>query len=364
MRRIALLAALAATLAGCQTTGGKVGTSNSDLYDGGRSVLYQVQKGADTPEQAMRMAAAAYQAGDSDQALYQYLRASELDPKRYDALVWVGRIHRERGNNPLAEMALNQVLTEEPGHLDALGELGTLEIAMRRYPEAGQTLGKALRVDQQRFGGGLPDGELTDPGALMVDEKSPLRVYTGLGVLADLRNDFARAQVYYRLAAQIDPRSALVANSLGYSRYLAGDWEGARQAYRQALSLDARYKPAWRNYGMLLARMGNYEEALSAFEQVEPRAEASNDVGYVCLIEGKLEQAETFFRSAIEQSPAYYEVAAQNLKRVQQIRRIRNEAAGGAEVSAWQPSPAPALAPSAPVVSSVSLPAPLQVTAP
>ncbi|MCQ4347562.1 tetratricopeptide repeat protein [Pseudomonas stutzeri] len=319
-------------------------------------MLYKVQKGADTPEQAMRMAAAAYRAGDTDQALFQFLRANELDPKRLDALVWVARIHRERGNRQLAELALRNVLAEQPAHLEALAELGTLQIAMRRYPDATQSLEKALQVDQQRLG-----GESLGASAPRVDEKSPLRVYNGLGVLADLRNDFAQAQLYYRLAAQIEPRSAMVANSLGYSRYLAGDWEGARQAYLQALGHDGGYKPAWRNYGMLLARMGRYEEALSAFEQVEPRAEASNDVGYICLIEGKLDEAERFFRSAIDQSPSYYEVAWQNLKRVQQIRRIRHEGGSAEELGLRHMPPR---APAAPVVSSVGLPTPRQFEAP
>lgn len=372
MHRIALLAALAATLAGCQTMGEGIGKSRNDLYDGGRAVLYEVQKGADTPEQAMRIAAAAYNAGDTDQALFQYLRANELDSKRLDALVWVGRIHRERGNHRLAELALRDVLKEEPGNLEALSELGTLQIGMRLYPEATETLGSALRLDQQRFGGVVAAGELSDLSALMVDDKSPLRVYNGLGVLADLRNDFSRAQVYYRLALQISPRSAMVANSQGYSHYLAGDWVAARQAYHQALTFDATYKPAWRNYGMLLARMGSYEEALSAFEQVESRAEASNDVGYICLIEGKLGQAEHFFRGAIDQSPSHYEVAWQNLKRVQQIRRLREKNdTGVSEVSSpVGPRAAPLTAPSAaplvpaPVVSTVSLPSPLQVVTP
>lgn len=367
MHRIALLAALAATLAGCQTTGEGIGTSRNELYDGGKKVLYEVQKGAESPEQAMRIAASAYAAGDTDQALFQYLRASELNPKLYDALVWVGRIHRERGNQKLAEMALRDVLKEEPANLEALSELGTLQISMRLYPEATETLGSALRVDQQRFGGVVPAGEVSDLGALMVDNQSPLRVYNGLGVLADLRNDFARAQVYYHLALQISPRSAMVANSQGYSHYLAGDWAAARQAYHQALSFDATYKPAWRNYGMLLTRLGSYEEALSAFEQVESRAEASNDVGYICLIEGKLEQSEQFFRSAIDQSPSHYEVAWQNLKRVQQIRRLReNNETGVGEASPIAPDSVSSTVPlaPAPVVSAVSLPSSLQVRTP
>lgn len=47
-----------------------------------------------------------------------------------------------------------------------------------------------------------------------------------------------------------------------------------------------------RNYGLLLAHIGRYEEAISAFEHVGHRAETINDVGYICMIEGDLEMAE------------------------------------------------------------------------
>ncbi|SDU20292.1 Flp pilus assembly protein TadD, contains TPR repeats [Geopseudomonas guangdongensis] len=365
MHRIAFLAAAVAVLAGCQSTGSDMTKSRPGLYDGGRSVLYQVQKSGGSPEQAMSVAAAAYAAGDTDQALYLYLKAVELDPKHHDALVWVGRIHRERGNFDLAELALHEVLKEAPDNLDALSELGSLQIAQRHYAEAAETLGKALRADQQRQGRPLPEGELASLDSLQVDNASPLRIYNGLGVLADLRNDFERAGVYYRQALKIDPRSAMVANSLGYSNYLAGNWTEARRAYQQALGFDGSYKPAWRNYGLLLARMGHYEDALSAFEQVEARAQASNDVGYICLIEGKLEEAEQFFRTAIDQSPAHYEVAWQNLKRVQQIRRLRERGGDVGEqgVSA-ELLPAVAATGPMPQVSTVHLPSPLRVSTP
>lgn len=320
-RNLALLA-FPLLLAGCQS----MPDTNSDnsIYSGQHSVLYQVQEQASSPEQAMRMAAMAYQAGAMDQALYQYLRAIELDPKRYEALVWVGRIHRERGNTHLAEMAFADVLQSDPDNLAALTEMGLLQLALRRPDSARELLGKALAEDQKRLGGVVSH----DPVTLKVDQKSPLKVYNGLGVLADLDNDFDRAGAFYRLAQQIEPRSALVANSQAYSFYLAGRWSEAETQYRQGISYDSRYEPLWRNYGMLLARMGRYEEALSAFEQVESRAEASNDVGYICMIEGKLDEAEQFFQSAIDQSPSHYEMAWENLQRIEQIRRLRQRGMG------------------------------------
>ncbi|KFX69227.1 Tfp pilus assembly protein PilF [Pseudomonas taeanensis MS-3] len=333
MNRISLLLAMMAVLSGCQTMGPEQASTGRSIYSGNNSLLYQVQKQASSPDQAMQIAAMAYQAGDLDQSLFQYLRAIELDPKRYAALVWVGRIHRERGNIPLAEMAFSDVLKNEPENIEALAEMGLLHLAKRNHEGAQELLVKALSLDQRRLGNGKSES-LPGVSELKVDSQSPLKVYNGLGVLADLRNDFPLSEAYYRLAMLIEPRSGLVQNSLGYSYYLAGQWSEAERTYQRGIGYDASYQPLWRNYGLLLTRMERYEEALSAFEQIENRAHASNDVGYICLVEGKLDVAEQFFRSAIEQSPAHYAVAWENLNRIQQIRRIRQLGASQAAVDA------------------------------
>lgn len=324
MNRVSLLVAMMAVLSGCQTMGPDAPSGFRSVYSGDNSVLYQVQKEVNSPDQAMLMAARSYQAGDLDQALFQYLRAIELDPKRYEALVWVGRIHRERGNSQLAEMAFDEVLGSDPNNLNALGEMGLLKLGVREYQKSEEFLLRAVGEDQRRLGAS-PTVSLADAAKLKVDSTSPVRVYNGLGVLADLKENFAVSEAYYRLAMQIEPRSGLVQNSLGYSYYLAGHWPEAERAYKQGISYEPNYKPLWRNYGLLLARMARYEEAISAFEQVEKRAEASNDVGYICLVEGKLDEAEQFFRTAIDQSPAHYDNAWDNLNRVQQIRRLRGQ---------------------------------------
>lgn len=340
MKRISLLLAMTAVLSGCQTMGPEPELNTRSVYSGDNSLLYQVRKQASTADQAMQMAEMAYQAGDLDQSLYQYLRVIELEPKRYEALVGVGRIHRERGNTQLAEMAFGEVLANQPDNLDALAEMGMLRLAKRDHKGAQELLFKAVELDQRRLGS--EKSSLHDVAALKVDSKSPLKVYNALGVLADLNNDFPLSEAYYRLAILIEPRSVLVQNSLGYSYYMAGQWPEAERTYQRGIGYDASYKPLWRNYGLLLARMERYEEALSAFEQIGNRAQASNDVGYVCLVEGKLDVAEQFFRSAIEQSPAHYDMAWDNLNRVQQIRRVRQM--GG------NPTSAAALPPQEPTV--------------
>lgn len=326
MKRISLLLALPAVLVGCQSMAPERGEERS-IYSGNNSVLYRARQQAGSLEQAMQIADVAYQAGDLDQALFQYLRALELDPQRYSALVWVGRIHRERGNIQLAEMAFDDVLRNAPDDLDAITEMGMLQLAKRNQEGARALLYKAVRLDQQRLGND-PQGEMPAVASLSVDRQSPVRLYNALGVLADLNNDFPLAEQYYHLALQIEPRSVLVQNSLGYSYYMAGQWQDAERIYSRALDQTSTYAPLWRNYGLLLARAVRYEEALSAFEQISSRAEASNDVGYVCLVEGKLDEAERFFRSALEQSPSHYATAWDNLERVRQLRKIRQIGAG------------------------------------
>lgn len=322
MKRISLLLAMTAVLSGCQTMGPDPTVDTRSVYAGDNSLLYKVRKSSTSAEQAMQMAAMAYRADDLDQALFQYLRAIELDPKRYEALVAVGRIHRERGNSQLAEMAFADVLANDPENLGAIAEMGLLQLAKRNHEAARTLLFKAVALDQRRLGNEHSDSP-PDVAALKVDSKSPLKVYNALGVLADLGNDFQLSEAYYRLAMQIEPRSVLVQNSQGYSYYLSGRWPEAERTYQRGISYDASYKPLWRNYGLLLARMERYEEALSAFEQIGKRAQASNEVGYICLVEGKLDVAEQFFRTAIDQAPAYYDTAWNNLRRVEQIRKIR-----------------------------------------
>lgn len=331
MKRLALLLAVSGALVGCQSFDAPQGMRS--VYSGDNSVLYQVRKQAGSADQAMQLADMAYRGGDLDQALYLYLRTLELEPKRHAALVAVGRIHRERGNSQLAEMALNEVLQKAPDDIEALAELGLLRLAQRDSGAARSLLERAVRLDQQRLGAPAPEAALS-PAGLSVDKASPVRLYNALGVLADLGSAFAEAEGYYRLALQIDPRSPLVQNSQAYSYYLAGRWDAAERLYRRAIDQSPGYSPLLRNFGLLLARAGRYEEAIVTFERSSNRAEASNEVGYICLVEGRLDEAEQFFRSALELSPGHYAVAAGNLERVGQLRRLRHLQAPADELAA------------------------------
>lgn len=282
----------------------------SGFAGGYYGTLYQAHSSARNADDALAIAAHAYHQGDRDYSLYEYLHALEFDSESNLALYWIARIHREQGNDDLATAAIDKALLLDPNDPYALQEQGLLALRQQNYPLAQQRLQQALDTLQQ-----------TDASA--DPRHSQITLYNALGILADLRQEHKTARQHFRKALATAPRSALLHNSLAYSYYLNGDWDKAAASFKQSIALDRQYAPAWRNLGLLYTRMGRYEEALAAFEQVEGPAQASNEVGYICLLEGRLDMARSFFQSALDQAPNHYPVAQQNLNRVNQLARLR-----------------------------------------
>jgi Flp pilus assembly protein TadD len=234
----------------------------------------------------------AYRRGDTEKALFHYVTALNLEPDNSDLLYRVGMIHTEMGNLAGAEQAFRKVLQSEPEHAAALEGYGLVLLRQRKYDSAKQVLEQATRLESGRW-----------------------RAQNGLGVVSDMEQDHALAITYYQLALEQRPAMPMVLNNLGYSYYLAGDWEAAENAFRQAVSSDPKHRKAWSNLGMLYTRKGSYDEAVQAFSSYMSKPEAYNSMGYICMLEGKFDRAEAFFRDAIRLSPSYYEAANQNLAR-------------------------------------------------
>ncbi len=101
---------------------------------------------------------------------------------------------------------------------------------------------------------------------------------------------------------------------------------GAIAAFNEALKNDPRYERAWRNLALVYAREGNYRKALDALSKVEDAPKAYNDVGYVAMVSGRLNEAGALFNEAMQLSPEYYELAAANLQRLRTIKGGRSVA--------------------------------------
>ncbi|SEG01896.1 tetratricopeptide repeat protein [Billgrantia desiderata] len=302
LRTACAIATLSLALAGCAATGGGM-SQESDVYGalggGGSSVAYGTAFPVGSPEEAYRNGEAALRAGDTDRALFEYLRGLRMERRpQAEALYRVGIIHHGRGNHELADMAYRWVLEIDPRHPGAGTALGIILIQQRDYDQA------------ERF--------LT-PIAARRD--APWQAHNALGVIADMRADHATAQGHYARALETNPRTPLVLNNQGYSRYLAGDLPGARQALRQALNANPNYDLAWRNLGLVHAREGDYDTAIEAVARGGDRAKAYNDIGYISMLEGRYQDALGFFEEAMRLSPAYYVTASENARSLDQLIR-------------------------------------------
>lgn len=267
------------------------------LYDGKSDVAFATLFPVSSPAEAVQRGDLAFAQGDPDRALFEYIRALDLDPKDAGTLAKIGAIHDRRGNQPLAEMAYRWALQEDPNHVGALTGLGMVLLRKRDYPESRQHLQKAVTHDPRA-----------------------MRAHNALGILSDLERDYARAQEHYAKALEHGARSAALMNNLGYSRYLSGNLSGAAEAFRDALLIDPNYELAWRNLALVHTRQGRYDQAVDALTKVQDEAKAYNDVGYLLMVENKLDQARIYFAEAMRLSPTFYALADSNTRRLDLIQ--------------------------------------------
>ncbi len=292
--RVALSAVLLG-VAGCATKPPLEGNSGryNQLLDENLKLLYSTQFPVKSAQEAMAKGDEALRNGYTDLALFNYIRALELDESSYEAFYKIGSIHARQGKSGLAELAYRWTLKSDANHAGALEGVGLILLAKRQYNPAQKALAKAVKADPRRW-----------------------RAHDGLGVIADLKKKYRKADAYYRAALHIVPNSPRVLNNLGYSKYLSGNWNDAQRMFVMALNFDPQYERASMNLGLLHTRSGRFDKALQAFRRVMDEPSAYNNVGYVCMIDGNDKMAETFFRKAIQLSASYYPAANDNLKRV------------------------------------------------
>lgn len=241
-------------------------------------------------------------AGDYDGALVRYVQLLQLDERNVEGHFRIGRVHAALGNAATSREAYQRALALDGQHPGALEGLGLQQLDAGERAAAAALLHKALARDNTRW-----------------------RSYNGLGVLADLDSRHAVAQAYFGQALKLRPGDLTVANNLGYSYYLAGDLPKARSQFEGVLAVDPANRKGLSNLGLLLARQGKYGHAVQTLERILSPAEARYAVGYICLIDGKLDEAERLLKDSVRRSAAYDPATHAALKRVRegQERRAR-----------------------------------------
>jgi Tfp pilus assembly protein PilF len=287
---------LIAILAGCAGTPKPV----ADTYaDGAFSntefeVLFATEFPVASEEEAIAKGAVAMREGDTDKALFFFVRALQFNPENVELLSHIGDIHLQQNNIPMAKRAFLQARTFDPKHARTLEALGLIFISEGKTEQAVVALKAAIENDSNRW-----------------------RAHNALGVQADKKADYALAQHHYDAALAINPNAGHVLNNRGYSKFLSGDSEGAARDLYEAAN-DQEFSQAWGNHGTVYAKQGWYDDALTTFQQIMNEANAYNSTGYAAMQNGDIAEARRYLNEAIRRSPTYFPEAEKNLEKVRE----------------------------------------------
>jgi Flp pilus assembly protein TadD len=285
------LAVLFALTAGCASA---PSTSNDafaddELRDTDRDIIFATEFPVAGKADALARADAAKNSGELDRALFFYVKALQFDPQDVNLLATIGLLHQYRGNDKLAVNAYTLALDIDPDYAKVLEARGLIFLAHTENERALSDLTRATEIDPESW-----------------------RAHNGLGLLADRMSDHDAAIPHYDKALALKPNSGDILNNRGYSLLLAERYTDAYDdLFVAAESLG--HKQAWVNLGTLYARIGRYDLAVEAFEEVLPEPEAFNRVAEASMLKGDFATAETLLEQAIQLSPTYFPAAEDNL---------------------------------------------------
>jgi len=268
------------------------------LNDKSLDVLFATEFPAESEADALARAKQAMQDGDTDKALFFYVRALQFNPENVALLAHIGEIQMQRNNYGEAKRALLLALEYNGSHAGSLEGLGLIYMSEGRHEKAVHEL----------------------KAAVANDEFIKLwRAHNALGVYADQADDFATAQQHYDAALTINPDAAHVLNNRGYSKFLDGDFDGATLDFYAAAN-DRGFPLSWANLGMVYAKQGWYDDAIVTYKHVMSEANAYNNTGYAAIENGDFIRAKRYLHEAIRLSPKYFPAAEDNLSKLERLQ--------------------------------------------
>lgn len=250
--------------------------------------------------QAVRLALDEDRLVDAGKLLDQAFASGAADP---ELVLLSGELHLAKGRN---DSALRSFAAAE----------ATPALAARAAEGRGLALAALNRSDDAMKA--LLTATAADP--------SLWRAWNALGVEYDRRKEWSSAEDAYRQALKSPRATAAVYCNQGYSLLLQGRYDESAQALVTALQKDPALAQARTNLRLALALRGDYGRA-TAVNASEDRAAVLNNAGYVAMLRGDLEQAESLFNQAIETRGRFYGRAYENLTLVRSLRAAPNAAA-------------------------------------
>ncbi|RQH16994.1 tetratricopeptide repeat protein [Okeania hirsuta] len=135
-------------------------------------------------------------------------------------------------------------------------------------------------------------------------------VYHKLGNLLPEIGELEEAIINYHKSIELKSDFCWSYNNLGDVLVKLEKWEEAVSAYRRAIELNPDFAWTYDNLGDVLVKLGNWEEAIATYRQFmeiqpnfSPKVEEKFNQALHQQVKGRLEQALSCYRQAIEKDP-------------------------------------------------------------
>jgi uncharacterized protein (TIGR02466 family) len=202
-----------------------------------------------------------------------------LRPAAFQQPIDLAREALREGRLDEAESRIRAVLTERPGHPDALHLLGIIALHCGRGRPAADLLARAVEIDpgdadiHSDLGNALHAcGELDDAlrAFSTATRLAPqvARLHFNLGNALNMKKRPEAALTAYGKALEIEPGNPVFHNNLGNTLQELQRLDHAAQALERAVALDPRYADAYYNLGLVQEARGDFEAAIDAYRKV------------------------------------------------------------------------------------------------
>lgn len=196
--------------------------------------------------------------------------------------------HHQTGNLEAAESIYRQVISFQPGNVQALHLLGVVALQRQDYPAALDFFDRAIA--------GKPDFA---------------EAYTNRGNALRELGRLDKAEASYRKAIAINGAFAMAHYNLGNILLAGKRFDESAAHFRKALAANPRFTEARINLGLVCKEAGNLKEAetcyRTALEQRPDMAVCHYNLGNVLLEAGRADEAAASYERALDREPGYME---------------------------------------------------------
>jgi tetratricopeptide (TPR) repeat protein len=215
-------------------------TSNADNTDSTSRISNSQQKEQDILQKGIIF----HQSGQTDEAIYWYRKALEINPENTIAHSNIGAALQSTGQLEEAARSYQKAIDSNPDYAEAHNNIGTVLQEQSKLDSAVASYKKAIDIK--------PDY---------------VEVYSNLGNALKEQGKLCEAVTYYQKAISIKPNYAEAYYNLGNTQQEQGKPDTAVTSYQKAINIKPNFAEAYYNIGFTLQGQGQLEAAVASYKK-------------------------------------------------------------------------------------------------